>query len=135
MINLYYGELGYAESLLPLEKDIALSNGLEDYINIEGYMVNALKLSNEALNEKISSILRAIETAKGNVLIHCYTGEHDTGVIFGILNKCYNHLPLESIYNNLMCHMETKSAYGKKTTARAIQIIKAYPCSSSSGTS
>ncbi|WP_133128803.1 tyrosine-protein phosphatase [Legionella nagasakiensis] len=128
VINLYSGKVGYAEHLYPLESTIFKANGVQEYIQINHYMVDASHQSPDKLNPKITEIIKRIAMAKGNVLIHCYSGEHDTGVIFGVLNKCFNHQSLKSIEEDTKCHMGFQSAYEKITYHRVMDIIRQFPC-------
>lgn len=128
VINLYSGNLGYAPNLYHLEQHIFKENKVTNYTQTQGYMVDALNLTPKELNLKIAAIIKSIATAKGNVLIHCYTGEHDTGVIFGVLNKCYNKQMLKNIRQDTLCHMGETSDYQYKTFQHAMKIIEQFPC-------
>jgi|GEM_PF-1861455 hypothetical protein len=129
VVNLYSGHLGYAAHMHSLEAAIFKANGVRHYLRINNYMVDALRLPQKKLNNKIANIIKKIITAKGNVLIHCYTGEHDTGVIFGVLNKCLNKQSPKAIQENTSCHMGHTSKYGQKTYLRVTKIIRHFPCS------
>lgn len=128
IVNLYSGKLGYAKKLAPLEQKMSKVNNIKNYIHIQGYGFDDLKLTSKKLNLKIASIIKQIVTVKGNVLIHCYTGEHDTGIIFGVLNKCYNKQSLSSIDKDTMCHMGDRTNYQQVTYKRVIDIVKQFPC-------
>ncbi|AHE66317.1 protein tyrosine/serine phosphatase [Legionella oakridgensis ATCC 33761 = DSM 21215] len=128
VINLYSGRRGYAEHLYPLESTIFKANGVPDYIRIDHYMVDSSHQSLDKFNRKITEIIKKIAMAKGNVLIHCYAGEHDTGVIFGVLNKCINHQSLKSIEEDTKCHMGFQSAYEKISYHHIMDIIRQFPC-------
>lgn len=128
VINLYSKDSGYAKQLLPLEKAVFAQNKINNYIAIKGFQFDDNSLSNEQMNEKISEILNTIKQAQSNVLIHCYAGEHDTGLIFALANKCINKQPIDLIEKNLACHMDVKTNYGKKAYHQIMQIIKQYRC-------
>lgn len=128
VINLYSGNLGYAPYLYPLEKNIFQENNVRDYIQIQEYMVNALELAPEELNLKIVDIIKKIASAKENVLIHCYSGTYDTGVIFGILSKCYNKQSLDNIRQEALCHIGGSLGYQRTGFPRIMKIIEQFPC-------
>ena len=127
IINLYSGNSGYAKQLLTLERQIAKSNRIDNYIAIDGFQYDA-PIPLAKMNAKITTILKKIIHAPNDVLIHCYAGEHDTGVIFGIVNKCFNKLSLSAIKKNASCHMETNTPYGKEAIKKVLHLIKQYPC-------
>lgn len=129
IINLYDGNKGYAQQLYQIELVLAKENDIENYTLIRDYLVNQ-DVSYSKLNQKIIEVIHDIANAKGDVLIHCYTGEHDTGVIFGVLNKCINNQPLSVIKKNMICHMDSGAGYGIHTTKRAYDIIEQFPCDS-----
>ena len=83
----------------------------------------------DVFNKKITTILRYIQAQEGNVLIHCLAGQHLTGVIFGVLQKCYNKLPLTVIKKNAECHMGVPlSRYAQKAHDKTLALIDAFPC-------
>lgn len=127
VVNLYSGKLAYAPQMLPLEQAIFKRNGTKKYIQIDGFMVNSSTALAE-LNAKMVTIMKLIEKAKGNVLIHCDSGEHDTGVVFAVLNKCFNRQLLKPLEENAACHMDSTTQYGRRTYKRLQEIVKQFPC-------
>lgn len=131
VINLYSRDSGYPTELYELQRAIFMANGVKKHVQIKNYDYDA-HIPPQQMYKKITAIIKKIQSAKGNVLIHCYAGQHDTGLIFAILNKCINKQPLESIKQNLICHMYNPSSelpYEKKAYGTIIKLIEQYPCS------
>ena len=130
IIKLYSGLFGYSPQLSALEMRVFQNVGGKTYMQILDYEVDHLEQNQiEGLNKQIAEIISYIRYSKGNVLIHCLVGEHDTGVIFGVLQKCYNHLPLEMIEKETVCHISDSSTpYEVNTRKNIFNIIKQYPC-------
>ncbi|MEC8460871.1 MAG: hypothetical protein VXY77_01545 [Pseudomonadota bacterium] len=83
----------------------------------------------EALFNNIDTIVNQIAYAQGSVHLHCYQGMHETGVIFGVLQKCIQHAPDQEV----IATYHRYTAYRDKLHAgfssnRNIQTILAYPC-------
>lgn len=131
VINFYSGSLGFNTEARALEQAIYNNSGVQNYIYIHDYQTNDYNPSPEyakQINAKIVAIIKKIQNSPGNVLIHCETGEHNTGVIFGVLNKCFNHQSPESIQKNTICHIKDNSSYGKKTASNVLALIDQFPC-------
>lgn len=128
VINLYSGDKGYAEKMHELESTLFKENGIKNYTLINNYRVDVVHQTPDKLNHKIAEIVKKIAKTQGDVLIHCYVGAHDTGVIFGVLNKCFNHQSLKNIEENTICHLGHKTAYEKATYQRVITLIRDFPC-------
>jgi hypothetical protein len=79
--------------------------------------------------KKVAEIIQQIEKSEGNVLIHCLGGEHKTELIFEVMQKCYNHVPMENIIARYKCHTAwstdpaTKSGYKQNN----VDFIQEYP--------
>ena len=112
----------------------ALLDALQiDRIQIENFMVDEDKYSFEDIHAKLDQILSIVKShTSGNVFMHCYTGERDTGVAFAAVLMCMTDLSYESIIDNLKCHMgyseEDASEYMVKTYERAKALIDSYTC-------
>lgn len=129
IINLYSGTFANAQTLNALEQNEFQSAGGESYVSINNFMVDAKRMTMNELNQRIASIIKFIVNSNDNVLIHCLVGENDTGVIFGVLQKCYNKRPMQEISHNASCHMGRYStAYEAKAYQNVIHIIDQYPC-------
>lgn len=110
---------------------IQLGGKLQNYIHIKDfdYIFN----DDDELTsgkEKVAEIIHLIEKCEGNVLIHCLGGEHKTGLIFEIMQKCYNRVGMENITERYKCHTAwsadpaIKSGYKQNN----IDFIRSYPC-------
>ena len=87
------------------------------------------KSSKEGVFEKVTEIIKAIDHAPGNVLIHCYGGINRTGVLFGVMQKCLNKIPIEDVLNEYKCHTgwESEERVGGYEIDNEIA-IREYPC-------
>ena len=129
IINLYGGHLGFSPELSALEKTQFKTMGGKTYIQILNFEVDHVKQNQlPHLNNTIAEIINYIIHSNGDVLIHCMAGEHNTSVIFGVLHKCFNHLPPAIINKEASCHMGNSDPYELKTRAGVLDIIKQYPC-------
>lgn len=129
IINLYSGTYANAQILNALEQNEFQTVGGDSYVLINNFMVDTDQMALSELNQRIASIIKLMVNTPDNVLIHCLVGENDTGVIFGVLQKCYNKRPLQEISNNASCHMGRYStAYESKAYQNALKIIDQYPC-------
>lgn len=130
IIDLHSGTVGFEAEVRNLEASVFTRLGGETYIFINDYMVDSPNYSASQMNTRIASIIKLIASSDGNVLIHCLTGEHDTGVIFGVIQKCYNGIPIEQISKNLACHMAhmNSSHYAISTYEIANNLIKNFSC-------
>lgn len=131
IMDLYAGKLGYSEQLTALEKAIFKESGGQIYTQpLDFYSVDVKPAVQRIINKEIVRIIHNIIREEGNVLVHCLTGEHDTGVIFGILQKCYNKLTPKQIEENMMCHSTKKLStdYQKNAYKNVIGIINQFSC-------
>ncbi len=128
IINLYEQAHSYKDELILLEQKIFQANGGEHYVRILNLRID--KLENHAsFHKKITTVLKYIQADEGNVLVHCLAGEHLTGVVFGVLQKCYNKLPINVIEENAECHMgKSLNSYTKKSHDDTLTLIKEFPC-------
>ena len=85
-------------------------------------MVDDDNFSFKHIHAKLDQIVSIVKGhTGGNVFMHCYTGEHDTGVAFAAVLKCMTNLSYDSIIDNLKCHMgysDNASEYLVKTCTR-----------------
>lgn len=134
VINLYSGNYAYARELDPLEKAIFKENGVPIYIHDHNFnvmhVVSFKKKDQNSLNREVVRIIGKITTAQGNVLVHCYVGEHESAIIFGVLNKCFNHQSMKSINQNNYCHSPHNSKFFDAAYQNVLQIVDQFPCSS-----
>jgi protein tyrosine/serine phosphatase len=71
-----------------------LTNSEKDlfsFFGVKHYMKFDFDLQNVQSKIDISNLIRYIKMFDGDVLIHCYSGIHRTGTIFGIIQKCINN--------------------------------------------
>ena len=79
--------------------------------------------------KKVAEIVRQIESLEGSVLIHCLGGEHKTGIVFGVMQKCFNNASLNKVVQEYKKHaawMSKDVPGGFKQ--ENIDFIKDYPC-------
>ncbi|CDZ75913.1 Protein tyrosine/serine phosphatase [Legionella massiliensis] len=131
IVNLYSGKRGYNRELVALEKAVFNDVGGKEYIQIQDFFTTHVEPSQiPALNKQIAQIAKTIANSEGNVLVHCLVGEHDTGVIFGVLQKCYNKLPIKQVINEMGCHLtqDISPAYQRAAFNSVAKLIKEFPC-------
>ena len=131
IINLISTETGHGPQLKILEESLFQTIGGQNYIHILNYQVTpGITIINDNLFQNITNIIKQIINTDGDVLVHCLAGAHDTGTVFGIMQKCYNKLPIDMIKKNAACHMGSQNySYQKKVFDLVSQIIDQYPCS------
>jgi hypothetical protein len=79
--------------------------------------------------KKVAEIIRQIEKSEGNVLIHCLGGEHKTELIFEIMQKHYNHVPMDNIITRYKCHTAWSADHKLKSGYKQnnVDFIQDYP--------
>lgn len=82
------------------------------------------------IHERIARIVQMIAVADGNVLIHCVGGIHRTGVIYGVLQKCVNHVPLDQIVDDYKKHVGWELGKASQQLYRPIdvELIRSFEC-------
>jgi hypothetical protein len=130
IVNLYGGKLATQNELAIKEKTLFQQHGGQLYINILNYNHEIGENNDkQAIFKKVKSIIKQIEKSEGNVLIHCYGGVHRTGIIYGVMQKCLNKLPIDKVIEEYKCHTGYESPKlpgGYK--AENITIIEEFPC-------
>lgn len=77
----------------------------------------------------ITSIIKLIANANGNVLIHCLGGEHKTELVFEAIQKCLNKVDGDNIIQRYKCHtgwIDTTNPGGYRESN--IKFILDFPC-------
>lgn len=129
VINLYNTHLFDINPWVEKEKALCESFGCKNYINITDFNYNFNNdEEKQKVMEKITEILSIIRSSQGNVLIHCMGGEHRSGIIFGVLRKCYHPVSMEAIIQEYKCHTggtneELQCGYNAKN----VELIMDYP--------
>ena len=127
LINLYNGTLADALKMTAIEKKKFYADAGKNYHSVLNFSV-AKGIVNENFYNQIAGIVKTITNNQGNILIHCLIGAHDTGVIFGVMQKCYNKVEMPAIIKDTQCHAPTASAVDRQFLAKTISIIKNFPC-------
>jgi hypothetical protein len=110
MVNLYRGELQSHIELAEQEASAFESFGGRSYLQVLNYTYRLDRQNKGALFQRVAEIVRLIEAAPGDVMIHCFGGMHRTGVVFGVMQKCLNHVPIDQVLAEYRCHTDWKSA-------------------------
>ena len=87
IINLIDRTIAHAPFLKALEEDEFRAIGGEWYFQVLNFGVTPETVVNDHFFQMITDIIKQIIHTRGDVLIHCVSGEHDTGIIFAILQK------------------------------------------------
>lgn len=104
---------------------------LDNYVHILGFDYNYKRESElQEVRSKVAEIIRKIEMMPGNVLIHCLGGEHRTELVFEVLQKCYNKIPMSNILKRYLCHTGSPNGEQKSNGYKQenIDFIKFFPC-------
>jgi len=130
IVNLYYGQLVDLSKQIEQEKKLFKKSGGDQYINILNFSYKTQEYKSRAeMNTHIAKITNTVLSLPGNTLIHCLIGSHRTGIIFGVIQKCVNHAPLNEIIDNYKCHVGWKSnAHPGAYHQENIDVIKEFPC-------
>jgi hypothetical protein len=81
------------------EKDQFSFFGVKNY-----YKFNIDKFHQFYDDNEIANIITYIKYYTGDILIHCYSGIHRTGMIFGIIQKCLNNKNMNEIISEYKKH-------------------------------
>ena len=129
IVNLYNGSFKSAHVLRVAEKKYFYAVGGKKYTHIKDYEYKLKHQTKKQLFKKISEIINLIADTPGNTDIHCYGGIHRTGIIYGVLQKCVNSLPLKQVINEYRCHADYKSKknQGGRNPGNE-KVIREFPC-------
>lgn len=79
--------------------------------------------------QRVVEIIYKIEDLDGPVLLHCLGGEQKTGVIYGIMQKCINKVPMSEIIEEYKCHTAWQSPQNLGGYRQwNVDFIKNFPC-------
>lgn len=129
IVNITNSSIGHQEQQTMLEESLFESLGGDAYMHIFNIGFNPqTNLTNEYY-QNVAKVIHYINDAQGNVLIHCLAGEHITGVVFGVMQKCYNKIPIELVKKTTMCHLgDAHTPYMHDMENLTIKIIENFPC-------
>jgi hypothetical protein len=82
--------------------------------------------------DMVAAIIREIQgdpNEPGAVYIHCYGGHHRTGVVYGVMQKCFANMAVEDILDEYKCHIgfESPTKPGGYNADNEI-VIREFPC-------
>jgi len=132
IIYLYNGNYIDEKTIPDQERQMFAKDGGQIYIdtlNFDDFMSYPAKNS-EKRNLLMASIIKLIAASPGNVLIHCLGGMHRTGLIYGILQKCIQKLPLDKVIDTYSKHVGYKNKKDIGTYSKYdVQTLTNYSCS------
>ena len=129
IINLSTSIIGHQSQQTLLEESLFESLGGDAYVQIFNIKFNPQTKITKAYYHNVAKVIHYINDAQGNVLIHCVIGGHSAGVVFGVMQKCYNKIPIDLIKKSTMCHLgQPQTPYLHDMSNLAIKIIEDYPC-------
>ena len=134
IVNLYRGELQSHLELAQEETRAFESFGGRSYLQILNYTYRLDRQTKEALFQRVVEIVRVIEAAPGDVMIHCFGGMHRTGVLFGVMQKCLNRVPIDQVLDEYRCHTDWRSDERPGGASKDNETaIREFPCELLSG--
>ncbi|MDC0534386.1 hypothetical protein OAO18_01090 [Francisellaceae bacterium] len=110
LINLYNGDFVNQEQATYGEENEFAQDGGWTYIKMLDFndrYKNEVEF--ERLQKQVTSIAYMTAYAQGNVLLHCYGGIHRTGIVFGVLQKCIQKVPMAEVINTYKKHADWHS--------------------------
>jgi protein tyrosine/serine phosphatase len=129
IVNLYSGDLIAEGPLAAEEADAFTRVGGHSYIRILGLSDYPTPTESIAdIQARIASAIELIRAAPGNVLVHCVGGIHRTGEVYGILQKCFNRLPMEAIQRDYVHHAGGAIEGNPEYRAVDVDIIRSFDC-------
>lgn len=130
VVNLYNkGDLDSHTQLSIEEKEHFQKAGAQIYTDVLNYQYKFKEVKKEKIIEKVAEIISVVKSVPGNVLMHCYGGMHRTGLVFAVMQKCFNKVPLEQVLNEYHCHVayESEEKAGGRHKDNE-ELIRDYPC-------
>lgn len=129
IVNLYSGDLIPESALAAEEADAFVRFGGLSYIRMLGLSDYPTPTESIAdIQARIASAIELIRAAPGNVLVHCVGGIHRTGEVYGVLQKCFNHLSMEAIANEYVQHAGGATDGNPEYRAVDVDIIRSFDC-------
>ena len=129
VVNLYRGELQSHLELAGQEARAFEAFGGRAYIQVLNYDYRLEHQAKETLFRRVAEIARLVEAAPGDVMIHCFGGMHRTGVLFGVLQKCVNRVPIEQVLAEYRCHTDWQSAERPGGASQENELaLREFPC-------
>ena len=105
LINLHQTDKFDMRPWTEKEKDHFYTFGGKEYIHVTDFNYRFRYVPEKQLAiDKIVHIVNLIKAGKGNVLIHCMGGEHKSGIVFAVLRRCFQNVPIEAIIQEYKCH-------------------------------
>lgn len=129
LVNLYSGTLIQERELAFEEEALFERFGGRSYVHILGFS-DAPKPDYDlnAIHRDLAGIVRLIGALPGNILIHCVGGIHRTGVVFGVLQKCFNGVTPERIIADYTSHAGGIVVGNPEYRPANVEIIRGFDC-------
>lgn len=130
VMNLYnMGDLKSHDALAVREKALFQKEGAGTYVNILNYTHKFKDQKKEQIFDKLAEIISTVKALPGNVFLHCYGGMHRTGLVFGVMQKCLNKIPLDQVIGEYRCHVayESETRQGGRH-AENEEVLRDFPC-------
>lgn len=84
----------------------------------------------KALNDRIIAGVHLVEASPGNVLVHCLGGMHRTGILYGVMQKCINKMPMDKVIADYKKHAFYQDAQNPGNYRQMnVDIIESFNCS------
>lgn len=129
IVNLYSGDIGAHIQLANDERLIFEKAGGHSYFQVLNYDYKLARTPENTVINKVVEIIKTIESAPGNVFVHCFGGIHRTGIAFAVMQKCLNKLPIEQVISEYRCHAlyENEARQGGRKEENEL-VIQHFPC-------
>lgn len=78
--------------------------------------------------KRVSEIIHLIYGLDAPILIHCLGGEHKTGIIYGIMQKCINKMPIDQVIHEYELRTGKMKKISGGSRKEDVDFIKEFPC-------
>lgn len=129
VVNLYSGTLIRERELAFDEEALFERFGGRSYVHILGFSdVPKPDYDSGAIHRDLAGIVGIIGALPGNVLIHCVGGIHRTGLVFGVLQKCFGAESLDRVVADYTRHAGGVVAGNPEYRPANVEIIRDFDC-------
>jgi hypothetical protein len=104
VVNIYSGSVNLASDLSELERREFKLFGVADYLYFQDFHTTSS-------DHEIVTLIEILNRLPGDIYLHCFGGIHKTGLLFGVIQKCINKLPIDTVIEEYRCHASYQSPH------------------------